>query len=261
MQDFVTLSLIQGITEFIPVSSTAHMMVGHTLFNLSEFGRIAEVSAHVGTLLVVFVYFWRDIFAMVDGFFSFFKKKMTEGSWLFLYLVLATLPVVIAGYILHRYGGTFGRSFHWIGWASIASGFMLYLVDKGCPTSKKLSEMGLKDATLIGLIQAVSLLPGASRLGMTIIGARLLGYKRTEAARFSFLLSIPAVLGAATLISLDLMKEDQFLFGSEDILMIAISFGVGLITLFVVMRWLRSFSFVPFAIYRILFGIGLLWYF
>ncbi len=261
MKDLFVLSIIQGITEFLPVSSTAHLQLAHRLFHLPTLGRLTEVALHLGTLLVPLIYFHRDIFNMISGVFSVIKGKVTEGFWLFLFLVTATIPVVIAGYMLHTYVPDLGRSMTIIGWTSIISGVLLYVADEKAPTTRTLSTMSLKDALVVGLLQVVALIPGVSRLGITLIAGRLLGFKRTEAARFSFLLSIPAVLGATTLTVAKLPNGWALFTSSELFLAMVIAFGVGLIALTFLMTWLRKFSFAPIALYRIALGLFLLWYF
>jgi undecaprenyl-diphosphatase len=261
MKDLFALSIIQGVTEFLPVSSTAHLQLAHTLFHLPSFGRLTEVALHLGTLLVPLVYFHRDIFSMVSGLFSIIKGRATHGFSLFLYLVLATLPVVAAGYMLHTYVPDLGRTMMVIGWSSIISGVLLYVVDENVMATRKLSMMTLKDALVIGLLQVIALIPGVSRLGITLIAGRLLGFKRTESARFSFLLSIPAVLGATTLTFLKLPNGSDLFYSSSLFLAMVTSFGVGFLVLAFLMIWLRRFSFAPIALYRIALGFFLLWYF
>lgn len=261
MKDIFILSLVQGITEFLPLSSTGHLILLNKLFHIPSFGRLTEVALHLGTLLVIFVYFWRDILHIIEGIFSVLKGKFLPGLWLFLFLCAATIPAVIAGYMIHKYGGGFGRAIHIIGWVSIVSGVFLYLVDQGCPTTKTLDNMTFKDALLIGLLQVVAFIPGASRSGMTIIGGRLIGLKRTESVRFSFLLSIPTVIGAVTLTFLELAHAQRFSYSPDLLIAVALSFVVGLCVLFLLMGWLRKFTLTPFAIYRVLFGVFILWYF
>ena len=261
MQDLFTLSIIQGITEFLPVSSTAHLQLAHKLFHLPSMGRLTEVALHLGTLLVPVVFFHRDILAMIEGLLSLIKGKVLDGFWLFLFLVMATLPVVVAGYMLHTYVPSMGRSMTIIGWSSIVSGVLLYVVDENAPVNRKLSTMTFKDALVVGLLQVIALIPGVSRLGITLIAGRLLGFKRTEAARFSFLLSIPTILGATTLMFVKLPNASALFGSSQLFLAMAVSFGVGMVVLFLLMTWLKKFSFAPIALYRIALGLFLLWYF
>lgn len=261
MKDIFILSIIQGITEFIPVSSTAHLQLAHRLFSLPSLGRLTEVMLHFGTVLVPLIYFHKDIINMIGGVLNAVRGKVTDGFWLAFFIVVATIPVVIAGFTLETYLPSLGRTMKIIGWTSIISGVLLYVIDENAPTSKNLSAMTFKDALVVGMLQVIALIPGVSRLGITLIATRILGFKRTEAARFSFLLSIPAILGAATLMVAKL-PDPLVMFTSTTLLTaMAISFGVGLIVLFMIMTWLKKFSFAPIALYRIALGLFLLWYF
>jgi len=261
MKDLFIFSIIQGITEFLPVSSTAHLIVLGKFFNLHSLGRLTEVITHAGTLCVVFVYFWKDIRAMIMGVFSLLKGKILPGIKLFFHLCLATLPVVGGGYILHTYFPNLGRSLPLLGVSSIVSGVILYLVDHKASTNKSLVSMTAWDALIIGCLQTIALIPGVSRSGATLIAARIRRYQRYEAARFSFLLSIPAVLGAITLVAFDFMKEDIFVINKSLLIPFCISFLVGVFILFLFMKWLKRHTLKPFAIYRILFGIFILLFF
>ncbi len=261
MQDVFILSLIQGITEFLPLSSTGHVILLSQLLHIPSLGRLTEISLHFGTLLVIFVYFWRDLVTMIEGLFFALKGKFLPGLWLVLFLCAATIPAAIAGYMLHKYGGGFGRTMPVIGWVSIISGIALYLVDQECSATKALSHLKLHDAILIGLLQVVAFIPGASRSGMTIIGGRLRGLKRAESVRFSFLLSIPTVLGAVTLTFLELVEIQQVSYSPDLFIAIGLSFSTGLGILFLMMWWIRKFTFTLFAIYRVIFGVFILWYF
>jgi len=254
--DLITISIIQGITEFLPVSSTAHMMAAQHFLGIPSMGRLLEVALHLGTLLVIFLYFRKHILSMIQGVLSLFKGKPSNGFWLFFFLCVATLPVVLAGYMVEEYAHTLGRGLATIGWVSILSGIALYAVDQGTPQTKRLEAMNIKDALIIGILQTIALVPGVSRLGITLIGGRLMGYERANAACFSFLLSIPAIIGAMTLMLLKTPGADLF-----DIVFakaIGLSFIVGLVTLFLFMWWLKKRTLALFALYRIAFGVFLL---
>lgn len=262
MKDLFIFSIIQGITEFLPVSSTAHLIVFGKFLGLHSLGRVTEVIIHAGTLLVVVVYFWRDILSIIQGILSLIKGRFLPGAKLFFHLCLATLPVVIGGYVLHIAMPNLGRDLPLLGVTSIVAGAILYGADKNVVANKNLNSMTFIDALLIGLLQTLALIPGVSRSGATLIATRLMGYQRTESARFSFLLSIPAILGAITLVTLDLIKENTFPFDQDLILCFGVSFLVGLFILFLFMKWLKKHTLKPLAIYRILFGIFILliWY-
>ena len=261
MKDVFILSIIQGITEFLPVSSTAHLQLAHKLFALPSLGRLTEVMLHFGTVLVPLVYFHKDIIRMIGGVLNAVRGKITDGFWLAFFIVVATIPVVVAGFTLETYLPSLGRTMKVIGWTSIISGVLLYVVDENAPTSKPLAAMTFKDAFIVGLLQVIALIPGVSRLGITLVATRILGFQRTEAARFSFLLSIPAILGAATLMMAKVAKP-LAMFSSPTLLTaMGIAFAVGMVVLLMIMTWLKKFSFAPIALYRVILGLFLLWYF
>jgi undecaprenyl-diphosphatase len=258
MTDTLILSLIQALTEFLPVSSTAHLIVLPHVFHIPTMGRLTEVALHMGTLAVVMVYFRKDLQEGFSGLRSLMKGTLTKGLHKWLQIACATLPVVVIGYGVHKFFGKGLRSFEIMGWSSLFFGFLLLLVDKRSPTQKRVDAMTYGDAFIIGLLQVIALIPGASRLGTTLITARLLGYDRVSAARFSFLLSIPVVIGATTLMLLETSsKELQSMAGPLGIGALA-SFALGYLVLMGFMAWLKRFTLLPFALYRIFFGIYVL---
>jgi len=254
------LSLIQGLTEFLPISSQAHLILIPSLLGWEEHGRFLDVAIHLGTLLAVLIYFYKDLSKLlVDGFFPIFQGKITQEGRLIFYLIIATLPAIGVGYILHCLFGDGLRSIAIISWTSIIFGILLYSTDRLCPNTKTFKQMRWWEALLIGCAQLFSFLPGASRSGTTITGGRFLGFSRIEATRFSFLMSIPVVTSALILTMSDAFKHHgtepftQTLFWG-----ILISFASGLFAISFLMKWLKHHSYAPFMGYRILLGIGLL---
>tara|TARA_R110002050_G_scaffold118195_2_gene235425 strand:+ start:52142 stop:52927 length:786 start_codon:yes stop_codon:yes gene_type:complete len=253
------LSVIQGITEFIPVSSTAHIILASKLYGVESAGRMTEVALHVGTLLVVLTYFRQDVLEFFQGLGKLFKGSITKGFHRFLMIGAATIPVVIAGYVINTYFDNSFRTLSLMGWMSIFFGLLLLFVDKASPATKKYESMTYKDAMIIGLLQVLALIPGSSRLGTTIIAARLLGYNRVGSAKFSFLLSIPVITGAMTLLIIKNNAQEGLQMSFETLSSILISFCVGYVTLRSVMWYLKKFSFLPIALYRIALGTYILW--
>lgn len=254
------LALIQGLTEFLPISSQAHLILVPSLLGWEEHGRFLDVAIHLGTLLAVLIYFYKDLWSLlIKGFFPFFKGKLTSEGVLILYLILATLPCLLIGYVIHTLFGDGLRNITIIAWTSIIFGALLYGIDRICPQSKALKDMTWWEAILIGCAQIFSFLPGASRSGTTITGGRLLGLSRLDATRFSFLMSIPVVTGALVLTASDALKHHgtepftQTLFWG-----ISLSFLAGLCAISFLMKWLKHHSYAPFMVYRIFLGVGLL---
>jgi undecaprenyl-diphosphatase len=259
MIDALSLSLIQAFTEFLPVSSTAHLIVFSKVFHIPTAGRLTEVALHMATLAVVMVYFRRDIQEWFQGFFSLFQGKITKGLNHLLMVVVATIPVTIIGYLIHTYTGEGMRTLATMGWSSICFGILLFFGDKRTSASKNKEAMTYGDAIIIGFLQVIALIPGASRLGTTLIAGRLLGYTRESAAHFSFLLSIPVIFGANILVLLGSRAEEIQAMIQHDIVTMLACFvlGYGVLTFF--MRWIKSHTLMPFALYRIGFGIYVLY--
>ncbi len=261
MKSLIIASIVQGATEFLPISSSSHVHVVKKIFSLPTLSKKIEVFLHIGTLLAVLVYFWRDILTMLEGFLSLLKGRITGGFSLALKLVLATLPLVIVGYFYTRYSMPLANTMHVIGWASIFSAIVLFTVDAQVPENKTIESLNYFQVLTIGVLQILSIIPGTSRLGVTITAARLFGLKRTEAARFSLLLSIPAVVGAVTLLFINGSHKNAWAYSPQMFTALGIAAFVGLAILTAFMLYLKNYSFKVFAVYRILFGVFVLYTF
>jgi len=254
----IVLSVVQGITEFLPISSSAHLILTPCIADWPDQGLDTDIAMHVGTLGAVMLYFWRDIWVMIVGFLNLLQFRVTPGGRMALQLILATIPVVIVGYIFKDDISVYGRSLLIIGWTSLIFGILLYVADKIGLTVRRLEHMGIPDALIIGLAQAVALIPGTSRSGITMTAARFLGYERGDAARFSMLMSIPTILAAGTLAGLDMYHMNQSVLTTAALYAAGLSFLTALVAIAVLMYWLKRASFAPFAIYRVILGLGLL---
>jgi undecaprenyl-diphosphatase len=256
----VVLAVVQGITEFLPVSSSGHLVLAPIVMHWQDQGLMIDVAVHVGTLGAVIVYLWRDIWAMLVDIFRAFSGRRGPGLKLAAYIVVATIPVVIAGFALKAAvpGGI--RSAAVIGWAFIGFGVILWLADRFGMTVRKIEHMSWAGALYIGLAQVLALIPGASRAGTTITMARILGMERRDAARFSMMLSIPAILGAGVLLGKDLMDSGDLALQATAVMAAGMSFVAALIAIVVMMSWLRHASYTPFVVYRIIVGIAILYY-
>jgi undecaprenyl-diphosphatase len=259
MIDALSLSLIQAFTEFFPVSSTAHLIVFSKVFHIPTAGRLTEVALHMATLGVVMLCFRKDLQEWLQGFFSLFQGKITKGFHHLLKIVFATIPVTVVGYLIHTYTGEGTRTLTVMGWSSICFGILLFFVDKRSPTHKNKEAMTYGDAIIIGFLQVIALIPGASRLGTTLIAGRLLGYTRESAAHFSFLLSIPVIFGANILVLLGSSAEEIQAMMQHDLITMLLCFVLGYGVLTVFMWWIKNHTLMPFALYRIGFGIYVLY--
>jgi undecaprenyl-diphosphatase len=249
-------ALIQGITEFLPISSSAHLILLPKIMNWVDQGLEIDVAVHLGTLMAVMLYFFRDVFKIAGGFFDLCKNKKTNSRHLFVNLVVATIPVVIIGLIAKDIIENDLRSAAVIAATSIIFGVVLFISDRRInKTNKEIDTMPLKDAVWIGLWQAIALIPGVSRSGITMTAALFLGYSRTDSAKFSLLLSMPTILAASLLIIYDMMQKADLAKISDAILAGIASFLVAYLVIWGMMAWLKRFSFTPFVIYRVLLGI------
>jgi len=255
----VVLALVQGITEFLPISSSGHLVLTPMAIGVPDQGLLIDAATHVGTLCAVVLYFWRDVAkAILGGLHVVTGRIGTPEAKLALLLVLATIPVMIVGIVLVILDATEAlRSVEVIGWATLVWGLVLYAADRWGELSRESDGWSWRDAALMGLAQALALVPGTSRSGITITAARALGFKRVDAAKLSMLMSVPAILAAGTVAGIELAQEDAAL-GLDAALVAGLSFVAALVSLALLMRMLRGWSLTPFVIYRIILGVVLL---
>lgn len=259
------LALVQGITEFLPISSSGHLILVPVLTGWPDQGLLMDVAVHVGTLLAVLLYFWRDTRGIALAAFASFgiapARRAVEGTnyvTLFWCLVIATIPMVIVGGIMVATDANDAlRTPEVIASTSIFFGLLLYWADKRGSTSKTLDTLKVKPALLIGLAQIFALIPGTSRSGVTMTAARALGFSRTEAARFSMLMSIPAILASGTAVTLKAIEEANIALMGDAIVGAVLALLSALIAIHFLMRWLRHASMTIFVIYRVVLGLGL----
>jgi undecaprenyl-diphosphatase len=256
----VVLALVQGITEFLPISSSAHLILVPMLTGWPDQGLLIDIAVHVGSLGAVLVYFRDDLAAMLSGIRGAGRGRPGAGRRLILLVAIGTIPVLVAGFLLERMGTGELRSMAVIGWTSLVFGIALYLADRYAPNRRPVEEMSLGGALTIGIAQVLALVPGTSRAGITITAARLLGLRRDEAARFSMLLSIPTILAAGGLLTLDLIELGEASVSSQALLAGGLAFVSALIAIVLMMRWLQRASYTPFVAYRCALGLALLLY-
>lgn len=258
--NLLLIALIQGITEFLPISSSGHLILLPSLTGLDDQGQVIDVAAHIGTLGAVILYFRSDVRVAFLGALRLIRGKIdTQGAFLALCLIIATIPVILFGLVLKVTGLSEAmRGIAVIGWAMIIFGIVLYWADQTGPTEKTAEKWSLKDALQMGLWQAIALIPGTSRSGITITAGRILGYTRTDAARLSMLMSIPTIIASGALLSLDVIGTANGAALRDIGIVIGMSFVAALGALTLMMRLLRSVSFTPYVIYRIALGVVLL---
>ena len=254
----IILSLIQGLTEFLPVSSSGHLIIVPNILSWRDQGLIIDVAVHAGSLLAVVIYLWRDLWSMTAALIDFRNLRENPNLKLAQIIIIASLPVMAAGFMVSLFVGDFARNLEIIGWATLGFGILLGLSDKIGMTLNELKHMEFSDGILIGISQAFALIPGASRSGLTITMARFLGYNRSAAARFSLLLAIPAILGASTLKGIELAQSQNAILSIDVAIVIMISFVAAFASIAIMMNWLNKAGFMPFVIYRVVLGTGLL---
>ncbi len=258
MLQILVLAIVQGLTEFLPISSSGHLILVPALTGWPDQGLMVDVASHIGTLVAVLVYFWRDVLRMLVGLGRLLTGRLDEGGRLALHLLIATIPALIAGYLIDRFAGDALRSMEVVAWTMIGFGVVLYLADRYGPTLRTMEQMPLGHAVLIGCSQAIAFIPGTSRSGITMVTARAIGYGRTAAARFSFLLSIPAIAAAGLYEGTKLLRTAEAAVIDAALWTGVLSAVAGLFAIAVLMRWLQTSTFTPFVIYRLALGAFLL---
>ena len=252
---YFLIGIIQGVTEFLPISSSGHLVLFAQLTNWEDQGLFTDIAVHFGTLFAVIIYLRKDIYYFFTNIFQF---KIFEDQIIFK-IILATLPAIILGYFIYDYVSLYFRSIQLIALSSIVFAIILFFADRVKMESKGWNRVTYIEALIVGLFQVLAFIPGASRSGVTITGARLLGYDRVNAARFSMILSIPIILASMTLSLINVLNEEyvavnlyQSFFAS------LVAFITALLSIIFLMRFIKKANFNIFIIYRIVLGIILL---
>lgn len=249
MFEVLFLSIIQGVTEFLPISSSAHLILFSKYFNLNSQGITLDMSLHIGSLLAVTIYFKDDLFNFVQNKTLFFK------------IIISSIPVMLIGYLLVRLNLIEQlRSFEVIGWMTIIFGIFLYFADKTEINKKIDSHFNYKSAILIGIFQVLSLIPGVSRSGITISAARILKFKREDSAKISFLLSIPTLLAVSFFNIFNLYQMNNLRLSLENFYAIVLSFIFSYLTIKYFLNYIKKFDLKLFVVYRIILGIIILFF-
>lgn len=258
MLSVIILGFIQGIAEFLPISSSAHLIIFRDLFGIganigNDVAMSFDIALHFGTLLAIGIYFFKDFINMLKkGFTKGIKDKEGKILW---YIVIATIPAAIAGILFEDIiENAIRTNFIVIAIALIVMGIIIYFVDKKFDSKKEIVGMNLKDAIIVGCSQVFALIPGFSRSGTTIAAGRILKLKREDAAKFSFFLSAPVVLGAVVLDlkdSIPVIMDNALIF----IVGILVSFIVGMLCIKFLMKYLKKNDFKIFMWYRLVLGI------
>ena len=256
-EQILVLAIVQGITEFLPISSSGHLILIPALTGWPDQGIAMDVMVHVGSLVAVLVYFWRDCLGLVRGGLNLLRGQMTDEGRMAIYILLATIPAMLFGLYLKASGMSATlRSVEIIAWNAIIFGVVLYFADLVGKRLKKMEDMTLAPAMMIGVAQALALIPGTSRSGITMSAARLLGFERPEAARFSFLLGIPAISAAGLVTVLEFVEAGEGI-PTDALLAAFLTFFSALAAIALLMAVVKRTSFLIFVLYRFALGLVL----
>ena len=244
--EIVVLSLIQGVSEFLPISSSAHLIIVSSLYEFKSSSLLIDVSLHLGSLLAIIFFFRKELF------------NIRNNHKLLLLIIIGSIPLVIVGYFLHSTGFIYLlRDMKIIAWTTLVFGILLYFADQNRFDKKMSSDLNFKTIFYIGLFQTLALIPGVSRAGITITIARLLKFNRYDSSKISFLLAIPALAGASVLSLKDILDQ-SFEFNYFILLSITLSFLFSYFTVKFFLKYISKFSLNIFIIYRILIALFLL---
>ena len=253
------LALIQGITEFLPVSSSAHLILPSLLLDWPDQGLTFDVAVHLGSLFAVLAYFRHDVVKLLRAWIKHLtQQQASEESRLAWLIIIATVPGAVAGFIANDFVENYGRSGYVIAATSITFALLLWYADGKTVRHKILPELSWKQALLIGIAQALALIPGTSRSGITMTAALFCGLTRQDAAKFSFFLAIPIILGSFSLRGAELISS-----GDLELQLIPLAYGVfvsGLVAFACIhyfMQLIERIGFLPFVIYRIVLALFL----
>jgi undecaprenyl-diphosphatase len=255
----ILLALIQGLTEFLPISSSAHLILPSQILGWADQGLSFDVAVNTGSLFAVIIYFRYEIIALAKAWFtSLASKQQTQESKLAWWIILATIPAVIVGFTAKEFIETHFRNTLVIAITTIFFGLLLWLADRMSKAQLNEFQMGWKKALLIGIAQAMALIPGTSRSGATMTAALMLGLTREAAARFSFLMSVPVSFGAALLVTKDLVSSPDPIDYQALGLGIVVSFFAAYLCIHFFLKFISKIGMTPFVLYRLALGAVLL---
>ncbi|MGK0716445.1 undecaprenyl-diphosphate phosphatase [Leucobacter sp. W1153] len=257
----ILLGIIQGLTEFLPISSSAHLRIASELMGIGDAGAAFTAITQLGTEAAVVVFFWRDIVRMIGRWFRSLTGAVPRrdpdalmGWW----IILGTIPIVVLGLLFEDLIDTTLRSLWFVAIALIVFGLLLGFADRYAKQERDLTQLGWKHGLIFGFAQALALIPGVSRSGGTITAGLLMGYTRESAARYSFLLAIPAVFGSGGYKLVKSIGDPGSTAAGPTLVATVIAFLVALVVIGVFMRYISHGSFMPFVVYRVLLGVAII---
>lgn len=258
--EIIILAIIQGLTEFLPISSSAHLILPAEILGWRNQGLAFDVAVHVGSLLAVMIYFRQDIVRLTLAWFGHgFSRSQSTDSRLAWWVIIGTIPAGIFGFVMKDWIELNARSALVIAITTIVFGLLLWYADAKAKQTKTTDHITFKDTIIIGIAQALAIIPGTSRSGITMTAGLLLGLNRESAARFSFLLSIPIILAAGLFATLDLLAVNTPVDWAALLYGAGFSFVAAYICIFLFLSWIAKIGMLPFVIYRLILGIVLLY--
>jgi len=251
----IILGLIQGITEFLPISSSAHLIIAPYLFDFENQGLVIDVCLHIGTLLAVTFYFKKEVFGYLVAIPKLFNSENIQETRNLKNLIIATVPIVLVGGLIFILDLThFLRNLQVIGFATIFFGILLYFADIKNNQINELSKISYKQIFIIGCSQILAIIPGTSRAGIIYTTSRFYKISRVEATKFSMLLSIPTILISSFIPLIEILDKKDVTFTSDAIAAVLVAFITAMFAIKFLMKWVSSHTMLPFVIYRIILG-------
>ena len=255
---YFVIGIIQGITEFLPISSSGHLVLISKITDWDDQGLFTDVAVHFGTLLAVIIYLRKEIFFLLKKLIQF---NLIESNIIFK-IALSTIPAIIVGYFIYDFVNLYFRNLQLVAISSIVFAIILYISDRNYENKKEWKGITYKEAFIIGLFQILAFIPGASRAGVTITGARFLGLNRSNAAIFSMLLSIPVILASLTLLLFEISySEYNYINLQKPLFAASIACITAILAINFMMKLIQSTNFNLFIIYRIIMGFLLLFFY
>jgi len=257
--EIIILAIIQGLTEFLPISSSAHLILPEQILGWKSHGLAFDVAVHVGSLLAVMIYFRNDIVRLAIAWLSKgFSKTQSVDSRLAWWIIIGTIPAGLFGFLMKDWIALNARSALIIATTTIVFGLLLWYADAKASQRKTINQITLKDTVLIGIAQAMAIIPGTSRSGVTMTAGLMLGLNRESAARFSFLLSMPIILAAGLFSALDLVAQETSVNWSALLYGAAFSFVAAFLCIHLFLSFISRIGMFPFVVYRLVLGVVLL---
>ncbi|MBB1367040.1 undecaprenyl-diphosphate phosphatase [Pseudoalteromonas sp. SR44-5] len=257
--EIIVLALIQGLTEFLPISSSAHLILPSQILGWQDQGLAFDVAVHVGTLIAVIIYFRKEVVEILTAWFkSFGAQGATDDSKLGWWIILGTIPAAVLGLIFKDLIELYLRSAWVIAITTILFGLLLWYADVKGKQTKTIYQLTWKSALMIGMAQAMAMIPGTSRSGITMTAGLMLGMNKQSAARFSFLLAIPVISMMGLYYTIELALGDHIVDWTTLILGAGLSFLSAYACIFLFLKIIERMGMMPFVIYRLLLGVGLI---